>query len=410
VRTATDVSAGEELTAEYLAGLSLFESTADRQQALKKTWGFRCRCPRCLGKEGKEEEEVVGGGDGSGEGEGGGDPLDVPPSRGWQASAAVAMGAVERGASGAGDMLQWLLDRQRKAAFGHPSYAEQGIRVALVRFFVLRAHSEAAGTMMPPVETTMHTTAEAGSGGGRACQSDDLSDDEFDEGRALRRHASTLTRHGSRGTSLPSSEEEKKEEEDPRQSMGGEGDDGSPFGSEKPPANLSAVMALADQLPFFDACVHDLHPMRVPALVAAALVADGTARRRGEEQEEAVQKRKQKEEGGEDDDDDDDDDDLYNHPDDAAHQQLFYLLHRDALLAEAVRVHDAAFGGDVEFFCQRYGLVGSGESDASGVAEQPEGDTLDRLLAAIQKQDEIFGDFHVVHSRYMLRPGSVITP
>ena len=91
-------------------------------------------------------------------------------------------------------MLKWLLDRQRSESRGQPSYAEHGIRVALARFFVLRAHSDSGGVVIPGMGSVDEgeeerrrqkegkrgeketTTAEKGRMGGH----------DFDEGRALR--------------------------------------------------------------------------------------------------------------------------------------------------------------------------------------------------------------------------------
>ena len=281
------------------------------------------------------------------------------------------MGAVERGASGAGEMLKWLLDRQRSESKGQPSYAEHGIRVALARFFVLRAHSDSGGVVIPGMGSVDEgeeerrrqkegqrgeketTTAEKGRMGGH----------DFDEGRALRRHASSLRRHssGSSSSSAASaasaaaagaSQEEKdvseeelqrrkrnQEERARRLQRQREGDDDltsatstAASAAASNNANLSAVAALADQLPFLSACLHANHPARVPALVAAAVVAsvDGSS----------------------------------------------VDSNAEALLREALRVHDTAFGGGAHLFAQRYGRSEGKEGRRSE-------DALDRLLATV---------------------------
>jgi len=130
----------ETLQVEYLAGLQLMSCTAERQRALRSSWGFTCNCARCNGDRkgfgggvGDRKGLVGGGGRGVGDvgggGRGGGGLstdafFDVPPTRGWSLTAGEVLAAVERGSEGAGQALEWLAKRQRAHADGNPSYAE----------------------------------------------------------------------------------------------------------------------------------------------------------------------------------------------------------------------------------------------------------------------------------------------
>mmetsp|Transcript_118369 Transcript_118369/g.330145 ORF Transcript_118369/g.330145 Transcript_118369/m.330145 type:complete len:180 (+) Transcript_118369:267-806(+) len=49
------IAPGEELTASYAAAEVLWCSLAERRQILAETWGFWCRCSRCLSEEADAE-------------------------------------------------------------------------------------------------------------------------------------------------------------------------------------------------------------------------------------------------------------------------------------------------------------------------------------------------------------------
>lgn len=314
VRTIVDVPKGTELCAEYMAGVSLLSGTADRQRLLREQWGFVCRCPRCQ----KDDAQ------------------DVVPSRGWLSSAAVAMGAVQRGAKGTGEMLNWLILRQRQAAGGVPSYAEYSCLQALMRFHMRGAYESYGGlTAGDEVSSRFDSMKPT---------------DKKDVVRALRRHSScssTETFGGNKTTADMSvlkqrmmvSKRQYKDSEDSKVL------DPQKHHSRLLPAQ-AALKALADQLPVLDAALHQNHPARVPALVAAALVRE------------------------------------------CGHQvtipsKVPLQASYQNFLKEALRVHDIAYGGGLNHFLWRYGHKSAYELD-----EKQPIDRCDEHKTALQELSE----------------------
>ena len=294
VRTIIDVPKGTELCAEYLAGVSLLSGTTDRQRLLREQWGFVCRCPRCQ----KDDAQ------------------DVVPSRGWLSSAAVAMRAVQCGAQGTGEMLNWLILRQRQAAGGVPSYAEYSCLQALMRFY-MRSTYEAFGGLTAGDEVSSRFDSMNPT-------------DKKDVVRTLRRHSSCYSTEasGSNKTAPEISVLKQRTMASKRQYKDSE--DSKVLDPQKHRNRLlpaqAALKALADQLPVLDAALHQNHPARVPALVAAALVSH------------------------------------------CGHQVTIpskvpcHSSYQN-FLKEALRVHDIAYGGGLNHFLWRYGHKRSFELD-----------------------------------------------
>ena len=197
------------------------------------------------------------------------------------------------------------------------------------------------------------------------CSSDEKpSADDF-EGRALRRHAGSAmqatrqhaTRELTRHAAQRNGGEEEPSEYVPRaeQPRRGEGDDrtghksgeGGEGWTMRHGASLEAVRALAEQLPLLSTCLHRNHPARIPPLLAAAIVAELLPC----ETDQAMG-------GG---------------------------RASDRLVAEALRVHDVAYGGGVELLRERYGRatppVGAlPRDDAAEAGDAAAPDILDVLL------------------------------